>query len=442
MLVLKFGGTSVGKPERMKKIGDLVLSTPGQKIVVLSALSGTTNALVSIGDYLLAGNLDAAEKEIAALEKHYQSFIQELYTAESFQALGQEIVSRYFIFIRLLAAGQFDVKSYRELLAQGELISTELFYQHVQERKVNSRLLPALHFMSIDENEEPELEKIAQRLNPLLSSLRHVDIIITQGYICRNHRNEIDNLKRGGSDYTASLIGSAIRAEEIQIWTDIDGMHNNDPRIVKKTFPISELTFDEASELAYFGAKILHPSTIVPAQKYNVPVRLKNTMDEKAPGTIISDKGKEGIFKAVAAKDGITAIKIKSSRMLMAYGFLRRVFEVFEQYKTPIDMISTSEVAVSLTIDTNTQLDKILKELTSFGTVDVDKDQTIICIVGHNIGKHEGVLQKVFAALGKIPVRMVSVGGSSNNISVLVESGYKVPALVALNEGLFGLPND
>jgi aspartate kinase len=442
MIVLKFGGTSVGKPERMKKIGDLVLSTTGQKIVVLSALSGTTNALVSIGDYLLAGNLEGAEKEISTLEKHYQTFITELYTTEAFQAIGQEIVSRFFIFIRLLAAGQFDVKSYRELLAQGELISTELFYQHLQERKINSRLLPALHFMSIDENEEPELEKIAQRLNPLLNSLKNVDIIITQGYICRNHRNEIDNLKRGGSDYTASLIGSAIRAEEIQIWTDIDGMHNNDPRIVKKTYPISELTFDEASELAYFGAKILHPSTIVPAQKYNVPVRLKNTMDERAPGTIISDKGKDGGFKAVAAKDGITAIKIKSSRMLMAYGFLRRVFEVFEQYKTPIDMISTSEVAVSLTIDNNTNLDSIFNELASFGTVEVDTNQTIICIVGHNIGKHEGVLNKVFSALEKIPVRMVSVGGSSNNISVLVDSTLKNQALVALNGGLFGLAND
>lgn len=442
MIVLKFGGTSVGKPERMKKIGDLVLSTPGQKIVVLSALSGTTNSLVSIGDYLLAGNLEGAEKEISTLEKHYQGFIAELYSSESFHAIGQEIVSRFFIFMRLLAAGQFDVKSYRELLAQGELISTELFYQHLQERKINSRLLPALHFMSIDENEEPELEKIAQRLNPLLNSLKSVDIIITQGYICRNHRNEIDNLKRGGSDYTASLIGSAIRAEEIQIWTDIDGMHNNDPRIVKKTFPISELTFDEASELAYFGAKILHPSTIVPAQKYNVPVRLKNTMDEKAPGTIISDKGIDGGFKAVAAKDGITAIKIKSSRMLMAYGFLRKVFEVFEQYKTPIDMISTSEVAVSLTIDNNTHLDTIFNELASFGTVEVDTNQTIICIVGHNIGKHEGVLNKVFLSLEAIPVRMVSVGGSSNNISVLVDSKFKNQALIALNKGLFGLAND
>ena len=251
----------------MKKIASLVTETPGQKVVVLSALSGTTNALVSIGDFLLKNDLDAAEKEIASLEKHYQAFILELYASENFKTIGQEIVSRFFIFIRLLAAGQFDDKSYRELLAQGELISTELFYQYLMEQKINARLLPALYFMSIDENEEPELEKISQRLKPLLKSLQQVDIIISQGYICRNHRNEIDNLKRGGSDYTASLMGAAIGAEEIQIWTDIDGMHNNDPRVVKKTVPISELTFDEASELAYFGAKILHPSTIVPAQK-------------------------------------------------------------------------------------------------------------------------------------------------------------------------------
>lgn len=439
MLVLKFGGTSVGKPERMKKIGDLVLSTPGQKIIVLSALSGTTNALVSIGNHLQENKQEAAEKEIAALENHYHTFIKELYTSEAFHAIGQETVSRFFIFIRLLAAGQFDGKSNRELLAQGELISTELFYQHLQERKINSRLLPALHFMSIDENEEPELEKIEQRLKPLLASLKNVDLIITQGYICRNHRNEIDNLKRGGSDYTASLIGSAIRAEEIQIWTDIDGMHNNDPRIVKKTFPISELTFDEASELAYFGAKILHPSTIVPAQKNNVPVRLKNTMDEKAEGTIISNKGVEGTFKAVAAKDNITVINIKSSRMLMAYGFLRRVFEVFEQHKTPIDMISTSEVAVSLTIDGTDNLDSIVTELKKFGTIEVEKNQTIICVVGHNIGKQKGILEKVFHALAPVPIRMVSCGGSNNNISIVIEPSFKEKALISLNENLFGI---
>jgi aspartate kinase len=439
MMVLKFGGTSVGKPERMKKIAELVLSTPGKKIVVLSALSGTTNTLVAIGDHLLIGQKAKAEDAIAGLEKHYEAFIKDLFTSDAFHAIGQEIISRFFIFMRMIAAGQFDNKGYRELLAQGELMSTELFYQHLQERKVNARLLPALYFMSIDENEEPELEKISERLKPLVTSLAQVDIIITQGYICRNHRNEIDNLKRGGSDYTASLIGAAIRAEEIQIWTDIDGMHNNDPRIVKKTVPISELTFEEASELAYFGAKILHPSTIVPAQKYNVPVRLKNTMDEQAPGTIITSKETPGSFKAIAAKDGIVAIKIKSSRMLMAYGFLRRVFEVFENYKTPIDMIATSEVAVSLTIDQLAHLPAIENELRKFGSIEVDKDQAIICIVGNKMMEQQGVLTKVFDALHEIPVRMVSCGGSANNVSILVDKQFKEKALIALNEGLFGL---
>jgi aspartate kinase len=438
MLVVKFGGTSVGKPERMKKIAELVLGMPGKKIVVLSALSGTTNALVRIGEHLFAQQQTGAQQEIDELEKHYSQFIKELYSSAAYQAVGQEIVSRYFSLFRLLAAGKFDDRSNRELLAQGELISTELFYHHLQERKISARLLPALHFMSIDENNEPELEKIGERLRPILETMP-ADIIVTQGYICRNHKNEIDNLKRGGSDYTASLIGAAIRAEEIQIWTDIDGMHNNDPRIVKKTMPIAELTFDEASELAYFGAKILHPSTIVPAQKYSVPVRLKNTMDEKAPGTIISDKGSRGQFKAIAAKDGITAINIKSSRMLLAYGFLRKVFEVFEKNKTSIDMISTSEVAVSVTIDESKHLDEIVTELQSFGTIEVDKNQTIICIVGNALAEKEAVLKEVFQALAPIKIRMVSFGGSHNNISILVDTTQKDEALNLLNEGLFNL---
>jgi aspartate kinase len=444
MLVVKFGGTSVGKPERMKKIANLVLSMPGKKIVVLSALSGTTNALVRIGDHLIAKQNTAVDQELAELEKHYLQFVKELYESETFKTIGKEIVSRYFSLFRLLAAGnpdsyRGDDRSYRELLAQGELISTELFYHHLQEKKVSSRLLPALHFMSIDENHEPELEKISDRLRPILETMASVDIIVTQGYICRNHRNEIDNLKRGGSDYTASLIGAAIRAEEIQIWTDIDGMHNNDPRIVKKTLPIAELTFDEASELAYFGAKILHPSTIVPAQKYSVPVRLKNTMDEKAAGTIISDKGSRGLFKAVAAKDGITAINIKSSRMLLAHGFLRKVFEVFERYKTPIDMISTSEVAVSVTIDDSSNLTAILEELKAFGTIGVDTNQSIICIVGNKLSEKEGVLKDVFQSLNTLPIRMVSYGGSQNNISILVDTTQKDKALNLLNEGIFHL---
>ncbi len=439
MLVLKFGGTSVGKPERMKKIGELVLAMPGRKIVVLSALSGTTNTLVRIGEHLLAQQPAAAAQEIVELEKHYMGFINDLFTSAAYKAIGEEIVSRYFSLFRLLAAGQFDDRSYRELLAQGELISTELFYHHLHERKVDARLLPALHFMSIDENQEPELEKIGERLKPLIQALSKVDLFVTQGYICRNHRNEIDNLKRGGSDYTASLIGAALQAEEIQIWTDIDGMHNNDPRIVKKTVPIAELTFDEASELAYFGAKILHPSTIVPAQKYSVPVRLKNTMDEKAPGTIISNKGSAGQFKAIAAKDGITAINIKSSRMLLAHGFLRRVFEVFEKYKTSIDMITTSEVAVSVTIDDNRFLKPIVAELEQFGSIEVTNDQTIVCIVGNKLSDKKSVLKEVFESISDTPVQMVSYGGSHNNISLLVGTSQKEKVLNLLNGGLFHL---
>lgn len=439
MQVLKFGGTSVGKPERLKKIANLVLGTPGKKIIVLSALSGTTNTLVRIGEFLLAGKKKDAEAEIATLEKHYAQYADELFLSSEYKAIGQDIVTRYFSLIRLLAAGVFDDRSYRELLAQGELASTEFFYYHLRERKIDSRLLPALHFMSIDENSEPELDKISDRLKAILPSMSHLDILITQGYICRNHRNEIDNLKRGGSDYTASLIGAAIRAEEVQIWTDIDGMHNNDPRIVKKTLPIAELTFDEASELAYFGAKILHPSTIVPAQKYGVPVRLKNTMDEKAFGTLISDKGTSGQFKAIAAKDGIIAINIKSSRMLLAFGFLRRVFEIFEKYKTPIDMISTSEVAVSVTIDDPSHLDEITLELQAFGSIEVDKNQTIICVVGNKLAEKEAVLRDVFQSLAEIRVRMVSYGGSHNNISILVDTSQKEKALNLLNQGLFNL---
>ena len=439
MLVVKFGGTSVGKPERMRKIATLVQSMPGKKIVVLSALSGTTNALVKMGDFLLAKENSKAVDEIAGLEKHYLTFVSELYSTAPYKAIGQEIVSRYFSLFRLLAAGRFDDRSYRELLAQGELISTELFYHHLQEQKVGARLLPALHFMSIDENQEPELEKISERITPLIHALGYVDIFVTQGYICRNHRNEIDNLKRGGSDYTASLIGAAVRADEIQIWTDIDGMHNNDPRVVKKTLPIAELTFDEASELAYFGAKILHPSTIVPAQKYGVPVILKNTMDEKALGTVISNKGTKGEFKAIAAKDNITVINIKSSRMLLAYGFLRKVFEVFEKNKTSIDMISTSEVAVSLTIDDDKYLAEIQEELEKFGTIEIEKNQTIICVVGNGLSEKKAVLRDVFDALAEIKIRMVSYGGSHNNISILVDTAQKEKSLNLLNEGLFHL---
>ncbi len=438
MVILKFGGTSVGKPDRMKKVARLVLGTPGRKIVVLSALSGTTNALAEMAEELQNGRGDNAIKIIDELEIYYHAFIKDLFNHETYGTVGGEIVNRHFSLIRLLAAGKFNDRSKRELLAQGELISTELFHTHLNEIGVKSSMLPALHFMSIDEDMEPELEKISERLRPLTQSLDKYEILITQGFICRNHKNEIDNLKRGGSDYTASLIGAAVRAQEIQIWTDIDGMHNNDPRIVKNTFPIASLTFDEASELAYFGAKILHPSTIVPAQKYNIPVRLKNTMDESASGTIINDNSEQsGEIKAIAAKDKITAIKIKSSRMLLAYGFLRRVFEVFETHQTSIDMISTSEVAVSVTIDDNRAIAEISEELKKFGTIEVDLNQTIICVVGNKLSDKPDLLKVIFQSLETIPIRMVSYGGSKNNISLLIETVYKEQALTLLNKDLF-----
>lgn len=439
MIVMKFGGTSVGAPDRMKKVADLVIGVQGRKIVVLSALSGTTNSLVEIADCLLKEDADTASTKIDVLEEYYLKFVEKLFTDPSYHAIGEEIVSRHFSLIRLLAAGKFDDRSRRELYAQGELISTELFHCHLNEREIEARMLPALHFMSIDEDLEPELEKISVRLAPLIKSLEKYDILITQGYICRNNNNEIDNLQRGGSDYTASLIGAAVRAEEIQIWTDIDGMHNNDPRVVKNTVPIARLTFDEASELAYFGAKVLHPSTIVPAQKYKIPVRLKNTMDQDAPGTIISDTSTSGVIKAIAAKDNITAIKIKSSRMLLAYGFLRRVFEIFENNETAIDMISTSEVAVSVTIDDDHALTAIEEELKKLGAIEIDKNQTIICIVGNMLAEKKGVLKLIFDALGEVPVRMVSYGGSRSNISILVETTQKEKVLSLLNEGLFNL---
>jgi aspartate kinase len=439
MRVLKFGGTSVGKPERMEKVGRLVTGQPGKKIVVLSALAGTTNALVSIGQALLRGDRSKAELDISQLEAHYASFVDALYRSSSYKAVGHEVAGRYFSLIRLLAAGEFDDRSNRELLAQGELISTELLHHHLSESGTQSRLLPALHFMSVDAHGEPELEKVTARVKPIIESLSGFDILITQGYICRNHRNEIDNLKRGGSDYTASLLGAAVAADEIQIWTDIDGMHNNDPRVVEKTYPISELTFDEASELAYFGAKILHPSTIVPAQRFGVPVRLKNTLDETAPGTLISSRGTEGEFKAVAAKDGITVINIRSSRMLMAYGFLRQVFEVFERFQVPIDMITTSEVAVSLTIDSENRLDELVSDLSAFGTITVERDHTIISLVGSRAADRKGVLKRVGDCLGEVPVRMVSQGGSMNNLSLVVSSALKPAVLKLLNRGLFGL---
>ncbi|MCW3086354.1 MAG: aspartate kinase [Bacteroidetes bacterium] len=436
MKVLKFGGTSVGSAARMHALVELI-SDGAPKIVVLSAMSGTTNSLVEIANALYVKEHDKANQLIKVLEDKYNAVLPELYKTETALKKGKELISSHFNYLRAFTLDLFTVNEERAILAQGELLSTALFHYYLEEISIDSVLLPALNFMRTDENEEPDMKYIETNAVAELAKHPGKKLFITQGYICRNAFGEIDNLKRGGSDYTATIIGAAIRSEEIQIWTDIDGMHNNDPRIVDKTHPIAELSFDEAAELAYFGAKILHPTCILPAQMQNIPVRLLNTMQPDAKGTVITSKATGDSIKAVAAKDGITAINIKSGRMLLAYGFLRAVFEIFERYKTPIDMITTSEVAVSLTIDNTKNLDAIVKELKEFCTVDVDTDLTIVCIVGSFSAEKEGYALQIFEALKHIPIRMISYGGSKNNVSVLVESKLKRDALIALNSGLF-----
>lgn len=439
MQVWKFGGTSVGKPERMHSIRNLVTADSGRKIVVLSALSGTTNALISMGESAKANNEAEVQQKVDALKAHYDAFIKELYSTEEGLQKGQAVVDNEFNFIRsVLKSRPFGLKQDKELVAQGEIMSTQMFQAYLEEVGESSVLLPALDFMRIDHDGEPELEKIEELLSDMLGHHPEKQIIVTQGFICRNPRGEVDNLKRGGSDYTASLIGGAIRAEEIQIWTDIDGMHNNDPRIVKRTFPIRELTFEEAAELAYFGAKILHPSTITPAKLRGVPVRLKNTMEPKAFGTLIATTTTDREIKAIAAKDGLTAIYIHSTRMLNAFGFLKKVFDIFEKYKTPVDMITTSEVSVAVTIDNDTHLNEITADLSEIADLEEhDRDLSIICIVGDFKADKEGIALKVFEAMKNIPIRMISYGASEHNLSILVWSKDKAEALNVLNERLF-----
>ena len=439
MKVMKFGGTSVGKPERMHEVAKLITADPEKKIVVLSALSGTTNALVEIGQSAARFEREKAGEQISKLSNHYHTFIEQLLQTERARKQALAIITEHFEFLSIILRISFSEALNKDILAQGELLSTKLFSVYLEEKGIPHILLPALEFMRIDAEDEPQLDQIRTRLTELLAKYPDHKLFITQGYICRNAKGEVDNLKRGGSDYTASLVAAAIPATVCEIWTDIDGMHNNDPRIVKKTIPIEQLSFDEAAELAYFGAKILHPTCIWPTQQKNVPVRLLNTMAPSAPGTVIQKTASSSGVKAIAAKDGIIAINIKSSRMLLAYGFLRKIFEVFEKYKTSIDMVTTSEVAVSLTIDNGSQLSYILQELEPFGTTEVEPDQTIVSIVGNEIVETKDVLNKLFEGLSRIPVRMVSYGGSKHNVSVLIPSAYKNETLQRLNMELFGL---
>ena len=436
---MKFGGTSVGKPQRMHEVARLITSDAEEKIVVLSAVTGTTNALVEISNSLAQGDKPAAKQKIDTLEQYYKEFIKGLVLEKDAIEKAESIVHEHFEFLNIILRISYSEALNKDILAQGELLSTKLFSAYLDEQGIDHELLPALEFMSIDANDEPQVEVIREKLSKLLQQYRGKKLFITQGYICRNARGEVDNLKRGGSDYSASLIGAATNASVCEIWTDISGMHNNDPRVVNKTVPIEQLSFDEAAELAYFGAKILHPASIWPAQQYKTPVKLLNTMEPEAKGTLISEEAASKGVKAVAAKDGITAINIRSSRMLLAYGFLRRVFEVFEKYRTPIDMITTSEVAVSLTIDNDSALNEIIRELETFSSVEVDQNQTIICIVGNQIASDGGTLKRVFDSLSNIDVRMVSYGGSEHNISILVAAPQKVQVLQQLNSGLFGL---
>lgn len=441
MKILKFGGTSVGSPESIKEVAKIVSNIAGKKIVVLSAMSQTTNVLHQITDAIGASNFVEANSILDMMVDRYKTVVEGLFSTDSIRNTANSFIEERFDFIQSYAhEGSVEVISEIEkiIVAQGEILSTNLFDMYMNEINVESSLLSAFDFMRIDKAGEPDSDFITESLGEIIEANPDTSIFITQGYICLSHLGDVDNLKRGGSDYSASLIGAAIQAEEIQIWTDIDGMHNNDPRYVENTFSLKEISFDEAAELAYFGAKILHPQSVIPAKEKNVPVLLKDTFNPESAGTIIRNCSvPTSKVRAIAAKDGITAIRIKSYRMLMAYGFLKNIFEVFEKFKTSIDMITTSEVAVSLTIDDDSNLDQIVKELEDIGSVMVDTDLSIICLAGDFSEKQKGASAVIFNSLTNIPIRMISYGGSKYNVSLLVNSKDKIQALRDLNKGVF-----
>ena len=437
MKVMKFGGTSVGSAERMKNVASLITESGEPNFVVLSAMSGTTNSLVEISDYLYKKNPEGANEVINALEKKYQQHVEELYSTDEYKQKTREFLAEEFDYLRSFTKDLFTSFEEKTIVAQGEVMSTNMVVNYLNEQGVKAVLLNALDFMRTDKNADPDPQYIKEKLRAIMEKNEGYQIYITQGFICRNAYGEVDNLQRGGSDYTASLIGAALPADEIQIWTDINGMHNNDPRVVEHTDAIHQLNFEEAAELAYFGAKILHPTCVQPAKFAGIPVRLKNTLDPKADGTIIDNVLIRGKIKAVAAKDNITAIKIKSSRMLLATGFLRKIFEIFESYQTPIDMLATSEVGVSMSIDNHSHLNEIVDELKKYGTVTVDTNMCIVCVVGDLDWSNLGFETIATDAMRDIPVRMISYGGSNYNISFLIKESDKKRALQSLSDTLF-----
>lgn len=437
MKVMKFGGTSVGTPQRMQDVSQLITKSGEPTFVVLSAMSGTTNSLIEVCDYLYKKNSDGANEVINTLEKKYMKHVDELYSTDEMKETTRKFLADEFRYLRSFTKDIFTSFEERIIVAQGEVISTNMVVNYLKEIGVKALLIDALDFMRTDKNAEPDAPYIKEHLSEIMAANKGYQIYMTQGFICRNAYGEVDNLQRGGSDYTASLIGAALMADEIIIWTDIDGMHNNDPRIVDKTDAVHQLHFEEAAELAYFGAKILHPTCVQPAKFAGIPVRIKNTMDPEADGTVINNTLKRCSIKAVAAKDNIMAIKIKSSRMLLATGFLRKVFEIFENYNTPIDMVTTSEVGISVSIDKSTHLDQIVDELKKYGTVTVDKDMCIICVVGDLEWNNVGFETLATDAMRDIPVRMISYGGSNYNISFLIKVEDKKRALQNLSAELF-----
>ena len=437
MKVMKFGGTSVGTPSRMKEVTTLVTKSGEPVFVVLSAMSGTTNSLVEISDYLYKKNPEGANEVINQLERKYMKHIDELYSTDAMKEQTRDFIVSEMNYLRSFTKELFTSFEEKSIVAQGEMMSTNMVVNYMKENGIKAVLLNALDFMRTDKNSEPDPVYIKEKLSAIMQENEGQQVYITQGFICRNAYGEIDNLQRGGSDYTASLIGAALNAEEIQIWTDIDGMHNNDPRVVDKTEPVHQLHFEEAAELAYFGAKILHPTCVQPAKYAGIPVRLLNTMDPDAEGTTISNATEYGKIKAVAAKDNIIAIKIKSSRMLLATGFLRKVFEIFESYQTPIDMVCTSEVGVSMSIDNSAHLGEIVDELKKYGTVTVDTGMCVVCVVGDLDWSNIGFETKVLDAMNNIPVRLISYGGSNYNISFLIKEEDKKRALQSLSNTLF-----
>lgn len=435
MKVLKFGGTSVGSIKNIKSVKEII-ADGDKKIVVLSAMSGTTNALVAIYGQIKGGEIEAFLSSIDALSQKYVTVIEELFEDSNLKQEVSNYIDGIFSYLRTLTSEKSSELLYNKIVSQGELMSTYMFTKYLNQEGVNARLLPALDFMRIDKTNDPDDFYIKQNLQRIINEALPADIYVTQGFICLDAYGNVANLQRGGSDYTATIIGAVVEADEVQIWTDIDGMHNNDPRFVENTHAISNLSFDEAAELAYFGAKILHPQTVMPAREANIPVRLKNTEDPESYGTLISKEFKGEGIKAIAAKDNITAIKIKSARMLQAHGFLKKVFEIFEKYETPIDMITTSEIAISLTIDNDENLIAIVEELEKFSLVEVDNEQSIVCLVGHSVVKHHET-HRLFQVLQDIAVRMISYGGSNNNISLLVNTKDKISALQHLNKYVF-----